>query len=130
MIHLPPAPRVRPLASARSPGRLAALAGALFTLLGPACLHVAQERAERDRDEVGHAEATGVRVDVNEGLAVVRRLIPGEPGLWANAPTVTFRLRTGDAPVDWSIHVENALPDARLDVTVAGLPLTSPVGSI
>jgi Icc protein len=85
------------------------------------CLDVADERAARDL-EVGHATSGLLRVDVAEGHAAVRSLGPNELALWANAPSLRFRLHTGAASGQWRVSVENALADAQLDVRVAGAP--------
>lgn len=89
---------------------------ALACVAQSSCMRVAQERAERD-EQVGHAAEGGVSADVRDGHAAVRSLAPGALRLWANAPTVAFTLRTGPAPLDWTIRVENALPEATLAVT-------------
>jgi Icc protein len=79
----------------------------------PACLDVADDRARRD-ETIGRAEAGGVSVRVDEGLAAVRALSPQELRLWAQAPAfaLTVDRPAGRAPL--AITVENALADAAL----------------
>jgi predicted phosphodiesterase len=87
------------------------------------CLDVAEQRAERDL-LVGHAASEGNRVDVDEGLAAVRRFEPGLLELWANAPSLRFELVTGNpGPEHWSLLIRNVPPDAVLHATHEGSPL-------
>jgi predicted phosphodiesterase len=86
----------------------------LGTLVLAGCLNVAEERAEQDL-RVGHASREGNRVDVEDGLAAVRRFEPGRLELWANAPTLRVQLSVGDpAPAEWEVRVRNVMPDAVL----------------
>lgn len=98
----------------------AAALGAALTLAAgsPACLDVADERAERDR-EVGRAEAGGARFEIEGGLAAVRRAAPGALSLWAGAPAFTLRASAG-ASGTWRVSIENALPDLELEARGAG----------
>jgi hypothetical protein len=83
-----------------------------FSLAG--CLRPTEERARRDL-EVGKAEAGGVRVAVDDGLAVVRRAEAGELELWMSAPAAVVRLEVASsAERSWKLVVENALPDLEL----------------
>jgi Icc protein len=98
-----------------------ALALTLPLLLG-ACLDVAQERAERDL-RVGHAELEGNRVEIEDGLAAIRRFEPGSLEVWANAPSLKLTLVVADpGPVQWSLLLRNVLPDALLSATSGGVP--------
>ncbi len=89
------------------------------------CLHPAEERAERDL-EVGQASASGESVDVDDGLAAVRVLGPGELVLWAGAPAWAFSLSSDEAAgSSFEIEVDNAMPGAVLTVLEpTGLELT------
>ncbi len=83
------------------------------------CLDAADGRARLDLD-VGHAEGSPGRIDVDDGLATIRAMLPGEIRLWAQAPAFAFTLapRAGDAgPL--SIAIENVLADAVLSVVAA-----------
>jgi len=90
-------------------GHLAALA----LLLAFSCLRPSEERAERDL-EVGLAENAGLRVEVAEGLAVVRSFDSGSLVLWGSAPGFQIALELGDAPRELSIEIQNCLPEAEL----------------
>lgn len=98
-----------------------ALAIALPILLC-SCLDVAEERAERDL-RVGHAELEGNRIDVDDGLAAIRRFEPGTIELWANAPSLNLTLVVAEpGPEQWSLVLRNVLPDAVLSATREGVP--------
>lgn len=87
-----------------------------MALLGTACLRPSESRAERDRT-VGHAEAQGLRVDVQSGLAAVREVDSGVLHLWASAPSLELVLRRqASAPERWELRVDNCMPDAELTV--------------
>lgn len=87
----------------------------VLSLLFPvACVNAGEDRAERD-EQVGKARIEGVRVDVHEGLAAVRRLSERELSLWAGAPVVSFTLEADVGHAGpWTILIENALADAEL----------------
>jgi predicted phosphodiesterase len=86
------------------------------------CLDVAEERAERDL-RVGHAELEGNRVDVEGGLAAVRRFEPGLLELWGNAPSLKIDLVVGESgATQWSFVIRNVLPDASLSASSEGAP--------
>ncbi len=92
---------------------------ALLALTAPlalSCLDVAEGRARRDR-EVGKASQGQARVAVDEGLAAIRRLEPGELSLWASAPALSIRL-TDEAGGPWRVTIENMLADAELSARV------------
>ncbi|MGK3967459.1 metallophosphoesterase [Sorangium sp. So ce118] len=89
---------------------------ALAAPLTLSCLDVAEGRARRDL-EVGKASAGQARVVVDEGLAAVRRLAPGELSLWASAPVLSVRLLDA-AGGPWTVTIENVLADAELSVRV------------
>jgi 3',5'-cyclic-AMP phosphodiesterase len=85
---------------------------ALFALSLLDCASEAGDRALRDL-EVGHAEVDGMRIDVDEGLAAVRHLAPGELHLWAGAPLLDFTITTPAARI-WTIAIDNVTSDAAL----------------
>lgn len=94
------------------------------------CVRPAEGRAQKDL-EVGRAEAGGLTVTVEEGLAAVRGLESGALTLWGNAPA--FHVRTvaaAGAPEWWTLRVRNAMPDAELVAVEdgAGEPLAFEVG--
>lgn len=108
--------------------RLVPLAGLGIVLgLDAACLHVAEERAERDL-RVGHLEAHGAVIHVDEGLAAVRALESDRVELWANAPSLRFALTTPPGPPrTWTLRLRNVLADAALTAsTTAPVTLTRP----
>ncbi|HEU4537334.1 MAG TPA: hypothetical protein VFS00_24610, partial [Polyangiaceae bacterium] len=117
-----------------TPATRGALAAAALALAAaPAgCLKVAEGRAELDR-EVGRAEASGVRFEVEGGLAAVRSVGNGTLSLWAGAPAFTLRA-SGGAGGRWRLAVENAMPDLVLDARLAdGTPLPAtaePAGAV
>jgi 3',5'-cyclic-AMP phosphodiesterase len=79
------------------------------------CLHVAKERAEDDL-RVGHARAPEMDVDVEDGLACIRAIRPGELRLRAQAPTFRGRIRVHGGPsAPFRLVVANALADATLE---------------
>lgn len=80
--------------------------------LALSCLDVAEGRARRDL-EVGKASAGEARVVVDEGLAAIRHLAPGELSLWASAPVLSIRL-TDAVGGPWTVTIENMLADAEL----------------
>ncbi|MBK8996561.1 MAG: metallophosphoesterase [Myxococcales bacterium] len=82
--------------------------------LAGGCVRPTEERAERDL-EVGKAEGHGLRLEVSDGLAAVRRLDAGELVLWSSAPAWQLTLDTEpSAPADWTVTLENVLPDVEL----------------
>ncbi|WP_437678153.1 metallophosphoesterase family protein [Sorangium sp. So ce131] len=85
---------------------------ALAAPLALSCLDVAEGRARRDL-EVGQGSAGQARVVVDEGLAAIRRLAPGELSIWASAPALSIRL-TDAAGGPWTVTIENLLADAEL----------------
>lgn len=99
------------------------LAGMSLLLLG-ACLRPGEERARRD-EQVGRAQAQGVRVEVASGHAAVRELTPERLRLWASAPRLSLTLEW-DAPVpaEVTIEVYNCMPGAELATTDAPLLAT------
>jgi 3',5'-cyclic AMP phosphodiesterase CpdA len=94
-----------------------------------ACTRPAEDRAVAELDVGRASDGAGVSVVVEDGLAAVRSIEPGALALWAQAPvlTITFEVGAG-ATRDWTITVDNALPDAELtggvDVTPYGWPPT------
>lgn len=88
----------------------------------------AEERAQRDT-EVGHANKHGLQIDVEDGLAVVRRISVengvGSISLWASAPTQRMRLTLADAaPRRWRLSVANVMRDSALRAPAGDAQLT------
>ncbi|MGE0325023.1 MAG: metallophosphoesterase [Polyangiaceae bacterium] len=88
----------------------------------------AEERAERDL-EVGHAEARGLRVDVDHGLAAVLSIgeadAEGTLHLWSSAPVQRFTLRRSDsAPATWRLTLSNVMRESKLSVVEGEATLT------
>lgn len=103
--------------------------------LATSCLHVAEGRAQRDL-RVGHLEARGAAVHVDDGLAAVRDLTEERLELWANAPALRFTLSTPPgATRPWTLRLRNVLGDAALTVTTPDgtrttMPLTHPSATV
>jgi hypothetical protein len=88
-----------------------------------ACLRPGEERARRD-EQVGRAEAPGVRVDVAFGHAAVRELGAERVRLWAGAPRFALTLEwQTSAPAEVVIEVDNCMPLAEL--VTADAPLVA-----
>jgi 3',5'-cyclic-AMP phosphodiesterase len=81
--------------------------------LGCACIDVADDRARRDQ-RVGQAQAAGLSVSVDEGLAAVRRLAANEVTLWAQAPGLGLSLARSEGAGPLTITVQNLVTDAAL----------------
>jgi 3',5'-cyclic-AMP phosphodiesterase len=81
-------------------------------LTAVACLRPGEDRTERDL-EVGQAESQGTVVNVRDGLAVVRKLTPGELVLWGSAPGFSVRLSLPE-PRELTLEVQNCMSDAEL----------------
>lgn len=94
----------------------------------------AEERAERDL-EVGHAESRGLRVDVDDGLAVVSGIGQDEAGdwkfnLWCSAPTQRFKLKRGEnAPTAWRVTLSNVMRESELRVIEGEAAITAEEGN-
>lgn len=92
--------------------RSAALGLVLCSLAG--CLRPSEERARQDA-QVGQAETTELRVEVEGGHAVVRELSPGYVSLWASAPRFQLELGYRAAPpAELWLEVANCMPGAAL----------------
>ncbi|HTV23986.1 MAG TPA: metallophosphoesterase [Polyangiaceae bacterium] len=78
------------------------------------CLRPSEERARRD-EQVGSAEADGVRVEVAGGHAAVRELERDRVLLWAGAPRLSLTF-AWDAPPPGEVSVEvlNCMPRAEV----------------
>jgi Icc protein len=93
-----------------------------------ACLLPAEERVALDR-KVGQAEAAGVRVQVEDGLAAVRAFDGERLELWAQAPALRIRIEAEPdaAPRPLQLTVLNCMRDAQLSVDAApgtgGMPI-------
>jgi len=81
-------------------------------LAAPSCLRPSEERARRD-EQVGVADADGVRVEVAGGQAVVRELERSRLLLWASAPRLSLSL-AWQVPAEGELLVEvlNCMPRA------------------
>ncbi|WP_394829398.1 metallophosphoesterase family protein [Pendulispora albinea] len=103
--------------------------GSLVFFAFSGCLHVAEDRAERDRT-VGHAANEGAEVHVADGLAAVRAFAPGTVELWTEAPALRFEIATpaGGGARTWTLRLRNVLPDAEVRAQLANgaaLPLAT-----
>jgi 3',5'-cyclic-AMP phosphodiesterase len=79
-----------------------------------ACLRPGEDRARRD-EQVGQAQAAGVRVEVALGHAAVRDLEPERVQLWASAPRLSVALDwDASPPGELAIEVQNCMPGAEL----------------
>jgi hypothetical protein len=94
--------------------------------LHAACLLPAEERVELDR-KVGHAEAAGMRVEVEDGLAAVRAFDGQRLELWAQAPALRIRIAQAEAgPRPLRLTVLNCMREALLEVddtAILGMPI-------
>jgi hypothetical protein len=90
----------------------------VWVVLVVGCVDLAEERAKNE-DQIGQRAAAGLRVAVQDGLATVRVLEPGQVTLWAQAPSLSIDL-DAEAPGAWVLEVHNALSDAQL----TGAPAT------
>lgn len=92
-----------------------------------ACTRLGEERALRDED-IGHATAHGITVDVADGLAHVRSLASGNLELWAQAPVLDLDVDvepSAAGPI--TLTLGNALADVELVATTATVtPLGGP----
>lgn len=79
------------------------------------CVSTSDDRAAFD-EEVGHAATEEAELIIDEGLAAIRALQPGDVTLWTSAPAWTGRFTTSE-PTRWRFVVDNALPDAELGIT-------------
>jgi 3',5'-cyclic-AMP phosphodiesterase len=90
------------------------VAVALAALALAACLRPAEDRALADL-EVGRAQAGGLTLTADDGLAHVRAIEPGAVELWAQAPVLGLTLQLdAPAPRVWTFTVRNVLADAEL----------------
>jgi hypothetical protein len=102
------------------------LAFALGLLVLSACTRLGEERALRDED-IGHATADGITVDVADGLAHVRALARGALELWAQAPVLDLTLDVApDAAGPLTLTLHNTLADSELTGPAAVTPLGGP----
>ena len=98
----------------------------VFAFALPACLSEAEERARRDL-EVGKTRAAGVRFEVDQGLATVRSVRPGELVLWGSAPAFDVELSAeSDAVRSWTISIQNVLGDSALSALEGALVSSEP----
>lgn len=80
-----------------------------------ACTGVADDRTERD-ESVGHYDVAGVKVDVDEGLAVVREANGEHVMLWSSAPLWTATVQ-GNFTDTYEVEVHNLVPGSALTAT-------------
>lgn len=95
---------------------------AYFALVLLSCLRPSEERVELDR-QVGQAEAAGISVSVDSGLAAVRSLTEASLTLWGSAPAFDVAI-TSPAPRELDLEVQNCLTDAELKATSEDASLT------
>lgn len=80
------------------------------------CLDVASHRAARDL-QIGRSNAAGIRVDVGQGLAAIRRLEATELHLWASVPSLSFQIDPAEASGGaFRVRIANVLEDALLSM--------------
>lgn len=97
---------------------------AICAVLLVGCLRPAQERAQLDR-EVGRAEADGVQVAVEEGLATVRAFDGEALELWGQAPALQLTLKHEESePRPLTLTLLNARTDTVLKMGDSSLPCT------
>lgn len=85
------------------------------------CVTSSDDRAAFD-EEVGHASTEATQLVIDDGLAAIRAMGPGDVTLWTSAPTWTGTLTTTE-PARWRFVVDNALADAELIATSNGSSL-------
>lgn len=101
----------------------------VLSSLVAACLRPAEERAELDGN-VGYAEAAGMRVEVEDGLAAVRSFDGERLELWAQAPALRIGIaleQDGSSPRPLRLTVLNCMRDALLAADGADGILGMPV---
>lgn len=96
----------------------------LSLALSTGCVDVAEKRA-RVEDRIGRESASGLTVEVEDGLAAVRRLEPGALELWGQAPRLIVHLEVARAGA-WTLDVRNTLSTAELE-GVAATPVERPL---
>jgi 3',5'-cyclic-AMP phosphodiesterase len=84
-------------------------------LLALACTDVADERAARD-EAVGHYRDDATRIDVDDGLAVIRSVEAGSIVFWSNAPAWSMTLQVEARP-PVEIEVRNLVKGSTLETT-------------
>lgn len=90
---------------------------ATLAMMVSGCLNVAEDRARVDAT-IGQSSIDALRVEVDQGLAHVRSLRPGELTLWGQAPALRVRLTGGQGHDGvWTVRLRNAMSDAALRVT-------------
>lgn len=98
---------------------VAAIVGCVALLLAwsTSCLDVGVERADHDLT-IGKAQDRGASVEVEQGLAAVRRFdaSSGALRLWGQAPALSWTLTTDAAPKTWTIVASNIMRLAELTV--------------
>ena len=100
---------------------------AVLSLAAVSCEDRPGDRALRD-SEVGRASAGATSFEVIDGLAAVHRIAaahdaePGSLTLWASAPSLTVRAKSGaDAPQSWTVTLLNAMVDGNLQAAPPAL---------
>lgn len=89
--------------------------GLVIAVTIAACRSDTGSRTERDA-AVGKAEAHGLKVEVENGNAVVRGLERDTLTLWLQAPAIALTVTT-DEPRTITVNAGNAMPNAELLVT-------------
>lgn len=100
--------------------RVLALFAIVLTSTVPlSCVNVADDRADDD-ERVGRATSPALDVTVEGGLACVRDLASGRLTLRAQAPILRIAVTVNDGAPELQFELDNALPDATLEVRAAG----------
>jgi hypothetical protein len=90
-------------------------------LAAAGCVEVAEDRAQRDL-QVGRAASNELKVEVEEGLACVRRIDGSQVDLWLGAPDVRIGV-TRDTGLPFTLAADNVMPDATVTVNGAIVPV-------
>lgn len=96
----------------------------LLAASAAACLRTAEERAAQD-EQVGVAEAGGVRASVAGGLAAVRAFDGASLSLWAQAPALDIELAAASAVPAFVLAVDNCMPASELAASAGGAPIAA-----
>lgn len=101
---------------AKTPTR-ATLAVLAALTAAAACSRPGEERAYAELEIGKYAEASGLTVDVEGGLARVAQVAPGELALWSQAPAITVALKVPDGAAGaWRLEVRNIPAESQLSV--------------
>jgi Icc protein len=97
----------------------------LALLAGITCTRPGDDRPMRDED-IGHASADGISIDVADGLGHIRAFADRDLELWLQAPIVDLTIDAGDRAGPLTLTANNVLADAALTGAVAITPLGGP----